>query len=60
MGKTNAQDSLMVPFGSDFQFQNATINYDSLDRLMAYVNANQGEYGMRLQYSTPAECVRVA
>ncbi len=50
-----ATDSLMVPFGSDFQFANATINYDNLDRLMAHVNANQKEYGMRLQYSTPAE-----
>eukprot|EP00937_MAST-01D_sp_MAST-1D-sp2_P005627 g5627.t1 len=49
-----ATDSLMVPFGSDFQFTNASYNYESLDRLMAHVNADQQRYGMRLRYSTPA------
>lgn len=32
--------SLLVPFGSDFQWANASINYENLDKLMAYVNAN--------------------
>ena len=50
-----ATRSLLVPFGSDFQYTNASINYENMDRLMAYMNTpeNQARYGMRLQYSTP-------
>ena len=55
--KTN---SLLVPFGSDFQYTNASINYENLDKLMAYMNdpANQARFGMRLRYSTPTEYMK--
>ena len=50
-----ATNSLLVPFGSDFQFTKASINYENMDKLMAYMNteAAMKKYGMRLQYSTP-------
>ena len=55
-----ATNSLLVPFGSDFQYTNASINYENMDRLMAFMNtpANQGRFGMALRYSTPAEYMR--
>jgi hypothetical protein len=31
-----ATNSLLVPFGSDFQYTHAAINYENMDRLMAY------------------------
>ena len=50
-----ATNSLLVPFGSDFQYTQASINYENMDKLMAYMNteANMAKFGMRLQYSTP-------
>jgi lysosomal alpha-mannosidase len=48
-----ATNSLLVPFGSDFQYTKASINYENMDKLMAHMNANIEKYGMRLQYSTP-------
>ena len=52
---TTAWGLAAVPFGSDFQYTNASINYDNMDKLMAYMNTpeNQQHYRMRLQYSTP-------
>ena len=50
-----ATPSLMVPFGSDFQFTNATINYENMDALMEYMNNNTDLFGMKLHYSTPTE-----
>lgn len=51
-----ATNSLLVPFGSDFQFANATTNFYNMDLLMAYMNTpeNMVRFGLRLQYSTPA------
>lgn len=48
-----ATNSLLVPFGSDFQYTNASINYENMDKLMAHMNTRTEQYGMRLQYSTP-------
>lgn len=48
-----ATNSLLVPFGSDFQYTQASINYENMDKLMAYINSNTSKFGMRLQYSTP-------
>ena len=33
-----ATESLLVPFGSDFQYTNATTNYVNMDKLMAHMN----------------------
>ena len=44
-----------MPFGSDFQYTNATINYENMDRLMAYMNSHQHDYNMTLHWSTPRE-----
>eukprot|EP00038_Savillea_parva_P019125 m.26584 g.26584 ORF g.26584 m.26584 type:complete len:1203 (-) comp4326_c0_seq1:85-3693(-) len=52
-GAGYATESLMVPFGSDFQYTNASINYDNMDRLMAHVNANPSLYPMSMKWSTP-------
>ena len=41
--------------GCTVQYTKASINYENMDRLMAYMNTpeNQARFGMRLQYSTP-------
>lgn len=42
-----------MTFGCDFQFENANVNFKNMDKLMAYMNANQAKYNMTLFYSTP-------
>jgi len=43
-----------VMFGDDFQYENAHMNYHSIDRLIHYVNLNTSIHGVNLLYSTPA------
>jgi hypothetical protein len=47
-GAGYATNSLLVPLGSDFQYQNATINYYNMDLLMAHVNANTSRHVLPL------------
>jgi len=42
----------MHTFGDDFQYSNATRNFENIDKLINYINNN--DYGMTLQYSTPS------
>jgi lysosomal alpha-mannosidase len=49
--KTN---NILVPFGCDFQFQNALMNFKNMDKLMKYINDRSDIYNMTLFYSTPS------
>lgn len=44
---------LFVVMGDDFQYSNAKINFDSMDKLIKGFNARYGD--MQLKYSTPSE-----
>ena len=52
--KHYATDNLMITMGADFEYQNAPHNFNNLDLLIKYVNAEQAN-GSRynLFYSTP-------
>ena len=45
---------IMLTMGSDFQFQNAHLQYKNLDKLIHYINQDGR---VNAFYSTPAECV---
>jgi lysosomal alpha-mannosidase len=46
-------NNIMLAFGSDFQFENANINFKNMDKLMRYINAHP-EYELNMFYSTPS------
>jgi lysosomal alpha-mannosidase len=48
----------MLAFGSDFQFENANINFKNMDKLMRYINAHP-EYELNMFYSTPSIYIEV-
>eukprot|EP00854_Cymbomonas_tetramitiformis_P005322 gene5322-6466_t len=50
---THTKLHVLVPFGGDFRFRDAPLEFDNMDRIIRYVNANVGRYnGTRLRYST--------
>eukprot|EP00760_Papus_ankaliazontas_P032647 PhM_4_TR5922/c0_g1_i1/m.11492/K12311/MAN2B1, LAMAN; lysosomal alpha-mannosidase len=48
---------VLVPWGCDFNFENAATNFQLMDSLMAEINGNYKKYGMALFYSTPHEYI---
>ena len=44
----------MHTFGHDFTYGNATRNYDSIDRLIYFVNKFRYIFGIEFIYSTPS------
>jgi hypothetical protein len=48
---------IMMPWGSDFQFQNAVENFEFMDALMNKINSQYEKYGVRLHYSTPSRYI---
>eukprot|EP01119_Soliformovum_irregulare_P015649 TRINITY_DN4429_c0_g1_i8.p1 TRINITY_DN4429_c0_g1~~TRINITY_DN4429_c0_g1_i8.p1 ORF type:complete len:877 (-),score=245.06 TRINITY_DN4429_c0_g1_i8:14-2644(-) len=51
--RSNQTPNVLVPFGSDFQFENAHMLFKNMDHLIDYLNANQGVYDLHVFYSTP-------
>eukprot|EP01113_Clastostelium_recurvatum_P042980 TRINITY_DN7037_c0_g1_i1.p1 TRINITY_DN7037_c0_g1~~TRINITY_DN7037_c0_g1_i1.p1 ORF type:complete len:810 (-),score=203.62 TRINITY_DN7037_c0_g1_i1:79-2379(-) len=47
-------NKLLLPFGNDFRFQDADIEFTNMDMLMNYINNNQS-YGVQIRYSTAIE-----
>ena len=47
--KTN---NVLIPFGCDFNFQNAWMKYKNMDKLIDYINDHSYELGIRARYST--------
>eukprot|EP01119_Soliformovum_irregulare_P005383 TRINITY_DN1714_c0_g1_i1.p1 TRINITY_DN1714_c0_g1~~TRINITY_DN1714_c0_g1_i1.p1 ORF type:complete len:977 (+),score=300.90 TRINITY_DN1714_c0_g1_i1:52-2982(+) len=50
---SNQTPNLLVPFGCDFQFENAHMEFKNMDRLIDYLNANSDVYNLNVFYSTP-------
>ena len=49
----------MLPWGSDFTFSNAKLNFDQMDKIISYVNEYcKGKKNITLKYSTPSEYVQ--
>eukprot|EP00760_Papus_ankaliazontas_P016481 PhM_4_TR16801/c0_g1_i9/m.51945/K12311/MAN2B1, LAMAN; lysosomal alpha-mannosidase len=48
----------MVPWGCDFQFTNAYLNYEKMDEIMKIINSDPTTFGMTLKYSTPHKYVQ--
>ncbi|KAF2068926.1 hypothetical protein CYY_009755, partial [Polysphondylium violaceum] len=44
-------NNLLLPFGSDFRFQDATVEFINMDKLIKYINTNTS-FGVNIQYST--------
>ena len=49
-----AKKHLIYAMGSDFQYQNANMNYKNLDKLIKYVNERTSSTGIEALYSTPS------
>ncbi|XP_022080688.1 epididymis-specific alpha-mannosidase-like isoform X2 [Acanthaster planci] len=46
---------LLWPWGCDKQFFNATIQFENMDKLVAYINQNAKSLGVQVQYATLGE-----
>ncbi|EDQ91378.1 uncharacterized protein MONBRDRAFT_36279 [Monosiga brevicollis MX1] len=46
---------VLVPWGCDFMYQNATLVFSNTDRLMAEINSKPQVYNMTIQYATVDE-----
>ena len=44
-----------IPWGCDYQYQNAALVYESTDMLIDEINAHTAEWGVHAQYATPSE-----
>ncbi|EAL68302.1 hypothetical protein DDB_G0278259 [Dictyostelium discoideum AX4] len=44
-------NNLLIPFGNDFRFQNASLEFDNMDKLITYINSNSS-WGVTIQYAT--------
>lgn len=47
--------NVLIPWGCDYQFQNAALVYDATDILIDTINANTAGWGVRARYGTPSE-----
>eukprot|EP01114_Cavostelium_apophysatum_P007845 TRINITY_DN2004_c0_g1_i3.p1 TRINITY_DN2004_c0_g1~~TRINITY_DN2004_c0_g1_i3.p1 ORF type:complete len:1212 (-),score=393.06 TRINITY_DN2004_c0_g1_i3:43-3678(-) len=43
---------LLVPFGDDFKFRNAQLQFSNMDLIIKEINENPDKYGIKIQYST--------
>ena len=48
---------LMWPWGHDFRFKDANKMFSNMDALIAKINENPSEFGVRVRYATPSEYV---
>lgn len=46
-----------MPWGCDFTFQNARLNFDQMDRIIKYMNMHNTA-NMVFRYSTPSEFIQ--
>jgi hypothetical protein len=47
-------NNVLIPFGCDFQFENAHMEFKNMDKVIKYINSHPDEYNMTLKYSTPS------
>eukprot|EP00029_Vermamoeba_vermiformis_P007896 TRINITY_DN3546_c0_g1_i1.p1 TRINITY_DN3546_c0_g1~~TRINITY_DN3546_c0_g1_i1.p1 ORF type:complete len:1137 (-),score=300.82 TRINITY_DN3546_c0_g1_i1:18-3428(-) len=50
-GQVYRTDNLLVPWGDDFKFVDAAKQFNNMDPLVKYINANP-DFGVNIQYST--------
>lgn len=50
---------MLVPWGCDFMYQNATLVFENTDKLIQEINSNPGKYGMTINYATVGEYMDV-
>lgn len=45
-------DHLLVPFGKDFAFVNASLDFKEMEKIVSHVNENSNTYGLVMRFST--------
>jgi hypothetical protein len=50
--KTN---HLLIPFGNDFEFRNASINFGNMSQIVEYINQNSDRFGVDIKFSLLSE-----
>ena len=50
--------NVMIPWGCDYEFQNAELMYRSTDWIIDVINNHTKEWGVHAQYGTPSEYLR--
>jgi hypothetical protein len=59
MTKVRAQwfrtENVLIPWGCDYQYQNAEVNYNSTDVLIDTINSHAAEWGVTAEYCTASE-----
>jgi hypothetical protein len=48
-------NNVLVPFGDDFQFRNAEINFGNMSLLINYINANKKRFNINVKYALLSE-----
>jgi lysosomal alpha-mannosidase len=51
------EQNLIIPWGCDFTFSNAKLNYDQIDDIISYVNKHNGK-NITLVQSTPSDYIK--
>eukprot|EP01133_Synstelium_polycarpum_P013629 gene13629-16045_t len=46
--------NVLIPFGDDFRYQDAALEFDNMDILVAHINANK-TFGVNIKYATLVE-----
>eukprot|EP01117_Protostelium_nocturnum_P005720 TRINITY_DN2065_c0_g1_i1.p1 TRINITY_DN2065_c0_g1~~TRINITY_DN2065_c0_g1_i1.p1 ORF type:complete len:1186 (+),score=493.65 TRINITY_DN2065_c0_g1_i1:3529-7086(+) len=49
---------LLIPFGDDFTHQQAVQDYNNMDRLINYINANTSSNGIKIKYAFLSEYIQ--
>ena len=52
-------NQLLIPFGGDFNFQNATQQFLEMEEIMDYINQRPDAFKLRMQFSTLEDYFRV-
>ena len=50
--KWQRTENLLLPFGGDFNFQNATQKFSGMEELIDYINQHQDDFKISIQFST--------
>ena len=45
-------DHLLVPFGNDFAFVNASLDFQNMEKIVNYINSKRDTFGLIVQFST--------
>ena len=48
-------ENVLIPFGNDFAFQNATKDFEPMDEIVDFINNKSSVYGLTVRYSTLSE-----